>query len=429
MAFIFKVISALWDLPLARPRVDFASRLPCANRALVAMGGNIAQWAVLLLIASIVGVFARRLHVPYSVGLVIAGIGLALLPWHPSVILSRELVYTGLLPPLIFEAAFELRWDALRRNLSLVALLATVGVVLSALVTGVVMSGFVHWPIAAGLLFGIVMSATDPVSVLATLREIGARGRLALLIEAESLLNDATAAVLFAIAIAFVSGEPLTYQAVAVTLGTTVVIGLLAGAIVAGVVLMIMGRTDDHLIEVTLTTVAAYGSFLLAEHFGGSGVLATLVAGMLLGNLGLRWGYFSDAGDRAVRSTWQFFTFVANSIVFLLIGLAEGNENFSGLWLTAAAAVLAVLAGRAAAVYPVCALFSKGRNRVGAVQQHALVWVGLRGALGLALVLSIPESFPWRHALVVATFAVVAFSVIVQGLTCRPLLRRACQAP
>ena len=400
---------------------------PPAVERCVPVTSSIAPWAVLLLVASVVGVFARRLHVPYSVGLVVAGIALALLPWHPSVTLSRELVYTGILPPLIFEAAFELRWDSLRRNLALVVMLATVGVLLSALATGALMTGLANWPMPAGLLFGVVMAATDPVSVLATLREIGARGRLALIIEAESLLNDGTAAILFAIAIGFVTGEPLTYKAVVITLWASLAIGLLAGTMVAAIVLAIAGRTDDHLIEVALTTVAAYGSFLLAERFSGSGILATLTAGMLLGNLAPRWGLISEAGDRAVRSTWEFITFLANSLVFLLIGLAEGHEDFRGLWWTAGAAVVAVLAGRAAAVYPVCALFSLGPRRLGAAQQHTLVWSGLRGALALALVLSIPDGYPWRHPIVVVTFAVVAFSIIIQGLTCRPLLRRACQ--
>jgi len=387
---------------------------------------SIAPWTVLLLVASVVGVLARRLHVPYSVGLVVAGIGLALLPRHPSVNLTRDLVYSGILPPLIFEAAYELRWDALRRNLALVVVLATVGVLLSALATGTVMTGLVHWPMSAALLFGVVIAATDPVSVLATLKEIGARGRLALIIEAESLLNDGTAAILFAIAIGFVTGDPLTYNAVAIKLGATLAIGLLAGAVVAGIVLTIIGRTDDHLIEVALTTVAAYGSFLLAEQFGGSGILATLTGGMVLGNLAPRWGFISEAGDRVVRSTWEFITFLANSLVFLLIGLAEGHEDFGGLWWTASAAVVAALVGRMAAVYSVCGLFSRGRNRAAAAQQHALVWGGLRGALALALVLSIPESYPWRRPIVVVTFAVVAFSIIIQGWTCRPLLRRAC---
>jgi monovalent cation:H+ antiporter, CPA1 family len=392
------------------------------------MTSGIAPWVVLLLIAAVVSVFARRLHVPYSVGLVVAGIGLALLPWHPSISLSRELVYSGILPPLIFEAAFELRWEAFRRDLGLVVLLATIGVVISALATGAVMTGLSHWPLSASLLFGILISATDPVSVLATLKEIGARGRLALLIEAESLLNDGTVAVLFALAIGFLAGEPLTYQAVGIALWETVAVGLTAGALVAFAALAIIGRTDDHLIEVTLTTVAAYGSFLLAERFGGSGVLATLTTGMLLGNLGCRWGFFSEAGDRAVRSTWEFITFLANSVIFLLIGLAEGHQNLGGLWLTAGAAVIATLVGRAAAVYPVCALFGRGgRHRVDGSEQHALVWGGLRGALALALVLSIPEDYPLRDSIVAVTFAVVAFSVIVQGLTCRPLLRRACQ--
>lgn len=391
------------------------------------MTSSIAPWAVLLLVASVVGVLARRLHVPYSVGLVVAGIGLALLPWHPSVNLSREIVYSGILPPLIFEAAYELRWDALRRNLALVVVLATVGVLLSALATGAVMTGVVHWPMSAALLFGVVIAATDPVSVLATLKEIGARGRFALIIEAESLLNDGTAAILFAISIGFVTGDPLTYQAVAIKLGATLAIGLLAGAVVAGIVLTIMGRTDDHLIEVALTTVAAYGSFLLAEQFGGSGILATLTGGMVLGNLAPPWGFISEAGDRVIRSTWEFITFLANSLVFLLIGLAEGHEDFGGLWWTASAAVVAALVGRMAAVYPVSALFSRGRNRVAVAQQHALVWGGLRGALALALVLSIPESYPWRRPIVVVTFAVIAFSIIIQGLTCRPLLRQACR--
>ena len=388
---------------------------------------SIAPWAALLLVASVVGVLARRLGVPYSVGLVIAGIGMAFLPWRPSVTLSRELVYGGILPPLIFEAAFQLRWEALRRNLALVVLLATIGVLISAVVTAAIMTGLAHWPMLAALVFGILMAATDPVAVLATLKEIGAHGRLALLIEAESLLNDATAAVLFAIAIGFIDGESLRYTAIAVALGTTIAIALLSGTIVAGVALAIIGRTDDHLIEVALTTIAAYGSFLLAEHFGGSGILATLTTGMLLGNLAPRWGFFSEAADRILRSTWEFITFLANSLVFLLIGLAEGREDFGGLWLTMSAGAIAVLVGRMVAVYPLCALFSFGPNRIGFDQQHALVWGGLRGALALALVLSIPEGVPWRHPIVAVTFAVVAFSIIVQGLTCRPLLRAACR--
>ena len=392
------------------------------------MTERLAPWAALLLVATLVGIVARRLNVPYSVGLVVAGIGLAFLPWHPAIALSHDLVYTAILPPLIFEAAFELRWESLRRNLAVVMALATAGVVLSAVTTGAIMWGVMHWPPPAAALFGILIAATDPVSVLATLKEIGAHGRLALLIEAESLLNDATAAVLFTVALGVVTGGPLTYQSVVSAMGTTIIVGALVGTLVGGGVLAIIGRTDDHLIEITLTAIAAYGSFLLAEHFGGSGILATLSAGMIIGNLAPRWRLLSDAAQRVVRSTWEFITFVANSLIFLLIGLAAGQANPSGLWWASSVAILAVLIGRCAAVYPLCALFRSGADEVSTFQQHALVWGGLRGALALALVLSIPDTLPWTHQIVTVTFSVVAFSVVVQGLTCRPLFRRACSA-
>ena len=390
------------------------------------MTEHLAPWAFLLLVAALVGIVARRLNVPYSVGLVVAGIALALLPWRPEISLSRDLIYTALLPPLIFEAAFGLSWEAFRRNLRLVTALATVGVVISAVTTSMIVGSVLHWPPAAAALFGILISATDPVSVLATVKEIGAHGRLALLIEAESLLNDGTAAVLFAVTLGVVGGEPLTFQSVVSAMGTTIIFGVLAGLVVGGGVLAIIGRADDHLIEITLTVVGAYGSFMLAEHIGGSGILATLTSGMLIGNLAARWKMLSSADQDVVRSTWEFITFVANSLIFLLIGLAAGREDPRGLWWASSIAIVATLIGRAATVYPLSALFAAGPDRVSAYQQHSLVWGGLRGALALALVLSIPDTFPWSRQIITVTFAVVAFSVVVQGLTCRPLLRRAC---
>jgi CPA1 family monovalent cation:H+ antiporter len=393
------------------------------------MTAGISGWAVLLLIAAVVGVITRRLHFPYSVGLTLTGIGLAFIPWSPSVTLSREIVYTGLLPPLIFEAAFEMRWDALRPSLALVTSLATVGVMLSALGTALAVAILLDWPIAGALAFGTLMAATDPVFVIATLREAGIGGRLAVLFEAESLLNDGTAAVLFGLVLAFAAGAPLTVPAIALKLVTTVVGAVIAGGAVAAGALALLGRTDDHLLEMTLTAVAAYGSFLLAERFGGSGVLATLTCGLLLGRLGSRWSLLSPAGAQALRTTWEFLTFIANSLVFLLVGLAVGHEHLPDVWSLAAIGIVAVLFGRAAAVYPICAMFGRGEQRVPALQQHALVWGGFRGALALALALTIPAAFPARGPVVVTTFAVVAFSVIVQGLTCRPLLRRVSAQP
>jgi CPA1 family monovalent cation:H+ antiporter len=198
--------------------------------------------------------------------------------------------------------------------------------------------------------------------------------------------------------------------------------GILCGVIVAGAALLLMGRTEDHLVEMTFTTVAAYGSFLLAERFHLSGVLATLAAGLVLGNLGPQ-GVISERGKVAVASFWEYAAFVANSFVFLLMGVREGHQNFVAVWVPAVIAVLLVTLGRAVAVYPCCAVFARTSLRIDASHQHILFWGGLRGALALALALALPEAVPQRELIIAITFVVVAFSIFVQGLTIPPLLR------
>jgi CPA1 family monovalent cation:H+ antiporter len=157
---------------------------------------------LLLLIAAVVAMLTRRLRLPYSVGLVAAGIGLALLPFAPNVVLTKDLIFTALLPPLLFEAAFNIHWDRLRRNSAVIVVLATLGVLLSAGVTAAGMHYLMHWQWIGALVFGVLIAATDPVSVVATFKEAKAQGRLLVLIEGESLLNDGTAAVAFGIVIA-----------------------------------------------------------------------------------------------------------------------------------------------------------------------------------------------------------------------------------
>lgn len=384
---------------------------------------NLENGAFLLSIAAIVAILTRRLRLPYSVGLVVAGVAVAILPFTPKVSLTKDLIFTALLPPLIFEAAFSLRWKYLRRDLPVILTLATAGVLLSAAITSVGMHFAAAWTWPAAMIFGVLIAATDPVAVLATFREAKARGRLLLLVEAESLFNDATAAVAFTMAIALTSGRSITALESIGTLLLTVGGGLLAGGIVAAVVLLLAGRTEDHLVELTFTTIAAYGSFLLAEHFHGSGVLATLTAGLMLRNYGTL-GILTMRGIEAVRAFWQFAAFVANSLVFLLIGMHEAQQHFAAMWLAIAAAILLVILGRAAAIYPLCLLFSQTSMRVTMRHQHILFWGGLRGALALALALGLPPETPGREAIITVSFAVVAFSLFVQGLSMAPLLRR-----
>ena len=219
---------------------------------------------LLLLVAAVVAMVTRRLTLPYSVGLVAAGIILALLPSAPRISLTKEIIFNALLPPLIFEAAFYLRWNQLRRELPVILTLASVGVVLSGAVTAIGMHYVAHWKWPNALVFGCLIAATDPVSVIATFREAKVHGRLRLLIEAESLFNDGTAAVAFGVAVLFAAGHPLTVAGLTATLVLTVGGALLCGSLIGGLALLLTKQTEDHLVELTFTTVAAYGSFLLS---------------------------------------------------------------------------------------------------------------------------------------------------------------------
>ncbi|HEY4037984.1 MAG TPA: cation:proton antiporter, partial [Burkholderiaceae bacterium] len=269
--------------------------------------------SLLLLIAALVAIATRRLRVPYSVGLVATGMFLAVFRVDPQLQLTRDLIFSILLPPLIFEAALALRWSDLRKDLAIIVALATVGVVLSAAVTAAGMWWLAGWSWTAACLFGALIAATDPVSVIALFKEAGVRGRLRTLIEAESLFNDATAAVLFAVAAAYTEGQSLTPGLLAVSLSKAIGAGMMCGVVVGGVVLFLTRRTGDHLVEVTLTAIGAYASFLLAEHFGGSGVLATLCAGLMIGNLAPV-GTISSRGRLALETFWEFVAFVSNSL-------------------------------------------------------------------------------------------------------------------
>lgn len=386
------------------------------------MAISVQSAALLLLIAGVVAIVTRRLHIPYSVGLVVAGIIVALLPYAPQVNLTKDLIFTALLPPLLFEAALLIHWDQLRRDFPVIVVLATLGVLISAAVTATGMHYLTHWHWLSAIVFGALIAATDPVSVIATFKEAKAHGRLLVLIEAESLLNDGTAAVLFGVVVAVAAGQHLSPFQVTFMLLREIGGGILCGAAVSVAALFLTGRTDDHLVEITFTTVAAYGSFLLADHFGLSGVLATITAGLVMGNL-KTFSTISARGREAVEAFWEYASFVANSLVFLLIGMHEANQNFKAIWIPALIAIAVVTLSRAVEIYPSCLLFFRSSLRIPLKQQHVLFWGGLRGALALALALGLPTEIAGRDKIIGVSFAVVAFSVFIQGLTIRPFLR------
>jgi CPA1 family monovalent cation:H+ antiporter len=387
-------------------------------------GVSLAPIGVLLLVACLIAMLSRRLGLPYIVGLVVAGFLIALLPNSPELPLSRALIFNVFLPPLVFEAALQLDWKPFRGELPLTLTLAFFGVAIAA----AVVTGGMHWLagwswIGAGL-FGVLIAATDPVSVIAAFREMRCTPRVSMVVESESLLNDGVAAVGFAVLIAVAGGSSPNAAAVVPQFLWSLGGGLAIGLAVSGAVLLIVGRTDDPLVEITLTAIAAYGSFLIAEHFRASGIISALAAGLTVGNVG--WvRALSDAGRERVDAAWEFFAFLANSFVFILIGMNAANQPLRELGSAASVfAVVLVLAGRALSIYALAPLFARSRWRLPATYQHTLFWGGLRGALALALALAVPATVPERDAIIVAAFVVVAFSILVQGLTMPLLIRR-----
>jgi CPA1 family monovalent cation:H+ antiporter len=272
---------------------------------------------------------------------------------------------------------------------------------------------------------------SDPVAIIAMFKDNKFKGRLCLLVESESLLNDGAATVLFVMALAWAqsAGHAQASLEMVTTLVRIVLGGVIIGAAFGGVAILVAKRTSEHLIEAALTTVAAYGSFLAAEYFDVSGVLATVTAGLTIGNLDLlstnEKGYLSLKGREFVIALWEFAAFLANSVVFLLIGIDVAAVPFESYGLRVLlASVALVLLGRGLVVYPLSLLFHRSRWAISLREQHVLWWGGLRGAQGLALALSLPPTLPLRHEIVVVTFGVVAFSIVVQGLTMPFLLRR-----
>ncbi len=387
------------------------------------MISDLSQLGFLLFVCALVAMLTRRLHLPYTVGLVLAGMALYFahisIKWH----LTKDLIFSVFLPPLVFEAALFIHWRELKKQLPVVTLLATVGVVLAAAVTALGMHYALAWDWGSAVVFGVLIAATDPVSVIAAFKESKVQGRLRMIIESESLLNDGTAAVAFVAVLGMLAGGHETVLSISGALFVTIIGGVLIGGTIAYLLMLLAGRTPDYLVEITFTTIVAYGSFFVAEHYHCSGVLAALTAGLVVGNFRSS-GSISAAGRHALGPFWEYVAFVANSLIFLLIGAQEAQQRFTGLWAPVLVAILLVTLGRAVAIYPLCALFARSRLKVDLRHQHLLFWGGLRGALALALALSLPEDLPRRDVIVVITFAVVAFSVFAQGLTITPLMRR-----
>jgi CPA1 family monovalent cation:H+ antiporter len=385
---------------------------------------------LLFVVASAVAIAARRFRLPYTVALVLAGLVLGALHAFQPPELTKEILFAVVLPGLLFEAGFHLDFHDFRRDAWAILALAVPGLIASIGLTAVILTlvantleleaGFA-W--AHAVVFGAVVAATDPIAVVGLFRSVGAPKRLSVLLEGESLFNDGTAIVLFTLILASVTGgSSLAAGSIVRSFLTIAGGGALIGTIIGLVISEVVRRVDDPMIEITLTTIAAYGAFVAAEGLHFSGVIATVAAGMLCGNYGARTG-MSPSTRVSAETFWEYVAFALNSIVFLLIGFRVRAADLWHSWLPIVAAYLAVTAGRALVVAGVSGLLRPTRQRVPASWSVVLTWGGLRGGLSMVLALALPPTLPHRDFLVTTTFGVVILSILVQGLTMSPLLR------
>jgi CPA1 family monovalent cation:H+ antiporter len=394
---------------------------------------NIVLEAVLILAAGLaIAIVARYLRVPYTVGLVLAGLGVGVFAKIHALAFSPDLVMLVFLPPLLFAGAWNISTTDLRRAWLPIALYAVVGVAIGVAISVLVLVFGGRLPMETAFLFGAIVSATDPVAVLAIFRSLRVDPRLATIVEGESLFNDATAVIGFRIALAFAllagGGTMPTAGAFAWQFVVSVAIGATVGCAVGAALALLLRLLDDFVLEAAGTTVAAYGAYLLGDRLHGSGILAVICAAIVLSSLARRTSSFTTSRE-SINQFWEFAAFIANSLLFFLIGLEINVPSLIAAGGATALGIVAVIVGRIVTVYGLGTISGVLGQRISAAWMHVLTLGGLRGALSMALVLSLPANFPDRSLLTSMVFSVVLFTLVVQGLLIRPALETFCSRP
>ena len=383
---------------------------------------------VLLFIAALVGIVIKRWRMPYTVGLVLVGLALAF--FEPLTAfginveelrsyLTVELILSIFVPPLVFEAAFHINFKDLMKNLKIILIFAIPGLILTMFLVGWMVSTMVGIPMTVALLFGALIAATDPVAVVALFRSLGVPKRLQILLEGESLFNDGTAIVMFNIMLGVIATGNFKLSEGILDFFLVAGGGLFVGVVVGWTATRFIGIIDDAMLEITITLVAVFGAYIGAEQFHFSGVLAVVAAGLVCGNLSS--SRMSPTSKIILLNFWEYLAFIANTLVFLLIGLVIDLDLLLANWQAIALAILIVLAARAIVIYGFSRFFKSITLRI----EHVLYWGGLRGAISLALALSLPASLGAnRDVLQAMTFGVVLFTLLIQGVSMEPLVKK-----
>lgn len=396
----------------------------------------------LVAVAAAVALAVRAVRIPYTIALVLTGLLLGLsqrareLFSIPPEALIPDLIFLIMLPPLLFEGCVHIDLETFRNRGRLILSMAFGGTLVTAALTGAAaalwlapalgLHGTQAWLV--GLLIGIVVAPTDPVSVLALFKELGVQRELAVVVEGESVLNDGVGVVAFLILIELLGGHTLTVTEGLAKFLWEVGGGATIGLTIGYLIYRLLRRIDDHLIEAVLSLLVAYGSYLAADAVHASGVLSVVVAGLVIGNYGTTFG-MSPTTRLTLMSFWEVLAFLANSVLFLVIGLLLDTSRI----VTHLGWILMIftvgLAGRAVSIL-LCGWFSRRPHAVPRSWLAVMAWSGVRGSIPIAMVLGLAGAtaggltHTQTQEIVIITFGVVLLSLLAQGLTIKPLLRR-----
>ncbi|HVY61459.1 MAG TPA: Na+/H+ antiporter, partial [Planctomycetota bacterium] len=408
----------------------FASALLAEGAGLVT-APHVETFVELMIVAALVALVAKRLRTPYTVALTLVGVAVGFLHVLPPVTFSKETVLLVFLPPLLFEGTLAMDLATLRGRWREVTLLALPGTLVSV--------AAIAWPVHAifgldlryCLLLGAILAPTDPVSVIALFKEAGVPRRLSVIVEGESCFNDGVGVGLYALLLGALEGRAPTLGEGARFFAVEVAGGAVVGGVLGYLVYRILRHIDDHLVEVMISLVLAYGVYVVAERFAFSGVVSVVTAGLVMGNYGQN--YAMSATTRlALSHFWEVMAFLANSLVFLTMGIAIESTHLVGAAARIGVAYGLLTASRLALVQLACLLAGVGGRGVPSEWRHVIGWSGLRGALCVALAIGLPDplgpagaaGIPSRAETLTLVSGVVLLSMLVQGLTMRPLLRR-----
>ncbi|GGE34896.1 Na+/H+ antiporter [Pullulanibacillus camelliae] len=393
---------------------------------------TLEQFLIILAISAIVALGAKLTRLPYTIALVVVGlvlgtIDIPALEEAKTFITNNNTFHTVViaifLPALLGEAAIKLPYREFRTNQRTILLLAFGATLITFVIVGFGSQWVLGQSTSVAFTFAALMCATDPISVIGLFRTLGVEHRLSILVEGESLLNDGVAVVLFTIAstslVTYINEGTLGFFHAIETFVWVVGGGALVGIIMGYIISKLIALIDDYPLEIVFSIICFFGSYLLSEQIHVSGVISVVIAGLIFGNYGAKIG-MSPTTKLSISSFWDAISLLANSVIFLMVGLEIDRINFANHFWEILLAICLILIARAIATYSVL-IFGRNLKRG---WKHIIYWGGLRGSLSIALALSLPNGFPHRDDILVLAFSVVVFSLIIQGLTIKPLIQK-----